>query len=153
MTRHELGATALAAALVGCGGPSPVAVEPLRDSPPPMAAHVSSAAERRLEGRWVVTGFRPKNPIPEEARPIVARLFGAMQLRFAAQRLVVSVGETSEERAFSISDEQGESFRLRVPGGMFDGAWARFRDDGTLELVDDGNPWPGVSTLRPLDRD
>lgn len=156
MTRFELGATALVALQLGCGAEPKLAAAPVADVTEHEGASTApaqtppSATERRLEGRWEVVGFRPKNPIPDEARPIVTKLVGSIRLRFSGRRLLASVGAETEEHDFAVSDEQGDSFRLRVPGGMFDGAWARFREDGTLELVDEGNPWPGVSTLRRL---
>jgi hypothetical protein len=158
MTRLGLGATAMVALQLGCGGGPRLATPPRADGAAPVRASpvsrpAPSATERRLEGRWEVVDFRPKNPIPDEARPLVTRLVGSIRLRFSGRTLFASVGAEVEEHDFSVSDEQGESFRLRVPGGMFDGAWARFREDGTLELVDDGNPWPGVSTLRRLTND
>lgn len=143
----------LAVFVVGCGGsPRPAAsigaaADAAPDEPSPPALTENA---RRLQGTWEVVHFQTKHPVPEEARPLFGRMFESLHLRFERGVLSVDLGNAHDKYPYAVTDDTGDIFRLRVKSGIFDGSFGRFVDDDTLELVDEGATWPGVSRLRRL---
>jgi hypothetical protein len=79
----------------------------------------------------------------------MAELFDSLRLRFEPSAAFVRTSKTSEERmAFDIENEEGDNFRLKTGGSMFDGATCKFLGPDEWEVTDRGRTWPGVSTLR-----
>lgn len=149
--------------LAACGGSPPVAEAPSAPPPPPPTGEAPPVpSERpaaapttprdttpagRLQGTWEITRYTSTQRIPEEAMPLMGKLFDVLRLRFDGASLVVTAGTVKESSPFSVEPGGRGKAGLVLRGGMFDGAALRFVDDEHVELVVDGKAWPGVSVL------
>lgn len=127
-------------------GPAPAPAAEARD---PSPGEAIGGAAKRLQGTWEIVRYESSSSLPPEAMPIMGELFDALRIRFDGRDAVVQIGEASpDRRAFSIRDEDGDGFRLSVPGGMFDGAVVRFVGEDEIEIDDPSETWAGTSRLR-----
>lgn len=138
-------------AVIGCSGsPTPPADGPASTAPTPSSSPPRNGARARLQGTWELVTFISRGPIPEEAIPILATLHGAVRLRFEGARLTTFVlgHPEKEECAFELASENGDSFVLITPTGMFRRAEARFVSADVWEASEDGPTWPGTTRFQ-----
>jgi hypothetical protein len=122
-------------------------------APPPAAASANKAPEQRLQGTWEIVRYTSEHPIPDDAMPLMGDLFESLRLRFDGASFGARAGRRPEERVpFRLLPDAGGAFRLAAPGGLFDGARARFLDDDSWEVTDHGPTWPGVSVIKRVIR-
>lgn len=151
------------AALFGCGATEPsgaatpsgvssaptgpvVTAKPIETAP----AAKGPTARDRLQGKWEIARFQSDKGIPDEAMPMMATLFSKLRLEFSGRSAIARIegSPTQELASFDVGYENGDDFTLFAPGWMFDGAKGRFAADGTVELKDTSERWPGVSSLK-----
>ncbi|MEJ7728910.1 MAG: hypothetical protein WKG00_06825 [Polyangiaceae bacterium] len=138
---------------VGCGGASTEPAMPAKET----AAHSGGAAaagaslghtEKRLQGKWEIVKYQSDRPIPPEAMPLIGDLFEKMRVEIAGNEATYQTGKSRETHAYSVTQSEGESFKLDAKGGMFDGAECELVSDDEWVVTDRGSTWPGVSTLK-----
>jgi hypothetical protein len=140
--------------LVACAGgsgeqqPANAKVEsPAPDEPP--SPPEPTSVRKRLQGTWEIVRYKSDTVIPPQAMPLMAELFDSLRLRFSPEHATVSTSKTKEERMeVIIEEEDGDSFKLKTNGNMFDGATCRFLSNDEWEVTDKGKNWPGVSILK-----
>lgn len=144
------------AAPLGCGPAEPPQsatdlepTQPTATVTPTAAAPPEPRSRKRLQGTWEIVRYVSRERTPDEAMPLMGELFNALRLQFEGTVVIARLGGGREERTgFSIANERGDEFTLVAKNGMFDGARCRFTSDDELEVIDDGEMWPGTSTLR-----
>lgn len=141
------------AVAAGCGGsgaePSTSSDADASASGDSSGATTSAAASpivEKLQGEWEIIRYVSSEAIPPEAMPLLAEMFETLVLKFEGGT-VEAGGETVD---YQIEPGEGESFLLHAKGGMFDGATCRFVGEDEVEVVDEGEQWPGTSLLRRM---
>lgn len=125
----------------GCGGASPNGVA--SPGAAPKSTEESGGVEGKLQGTWEIVRYESRDPIPNEAMPLMGELF---------ENLRVSVHDSAwsvegKDSPFHVVHARGDSFELDT-GGMFDKATCRLNSRGEWEVDDRGPTWPGKTVLR-----
>jgi hypothetical protein len=103
----------------------------------------TGGAQTKLQGTWEIVKYVSKEPIPDEAMPLLGSMFEDLRLKVADDKVEVD-GKASP---FKAVDDNGETFRLSTDG-MFDKATCRFTSPDEFEVDDQGPTWPGKTILR-----
>ena len=92
--------------------------------------------------------YQSDRPIPPEAMPLIGDLFEKMRVEIEGNEATYQTGKSRETHAYSVSQSEGDTFKLEAKGGMFDGAECKLVGDDEWVVTDRGSTWPGVSTLK-----
>jgi len=102
----------------------------------------AGGAQAKLQGTWEIVKYTSKEPIPDEAMPLLGAMFEDLRLKVADEKVEVD-GKASP---FKAVDDNGDTFRLSTDG-MFDKAMCRFTSPDEFEVDDQGPTWPGKTVL------
>lgn len=96
----------LAPALVGCGGSAP--------GPRDATAASRTAANQRLQGAWVLEGFRPEVPLEPMLQGLLAAQLGHLRVTFDGKQVVALGPGVSATRRYVVTDAVFDRVKVTV---------------------------------------
>jgi hypothetical protein len=114
---------------------------------PPTAA--GSCGQRLVGGSWRFVGFTPDRPLPPANAQELARLHGAVNLRFDGARAVTTGPGLQHIGPYQVYADDGTSCRVSAPddAGVVTETYVRFLDPNHIEVLDRRSGVPGRATL------
>lgn len=94
-------------------------------------------------------GFTPDRPLPPQNSQELARLHGAVRLRFDGQRAITSGPGLEHIGPYQVYADDGASCRVSAPDdtGVVTETYVRFLDQNHIEVLDRRSGVPGRATL------
>ncbi|HEU4410541.1 MAG TPA: hypothetical protein VFS43_35125 [Polyangiaceae bacterium] len=114
-------------------------------APPPGG----SCGQRLVGGSWRFVGFVPDRPLPPPNAQELARLHGAVRLRFDGSRAITTGPGLEHIGPYQVYADDGASCRISAPddSGIVTETHVRFLDPNHIEVVDQRSGVPGRATL------
>ena len=114
-------------------------------APPPGG----SCGQRLVGGSWRFVGFVPDRPLPPQSAQELARLHGAVRLRFDGARAITTGPGLEHIGPYQVYADDGASCRVSAPDdyGVPSETHVRFLDPNHIEVVDQRSGVPGRATL------
>ncbi len=109
-----------------------------------------SCAQGLVGGSWRFVGFTPDQPLPPQNAQELARLHGAVSLRFDGARAVTTGPGLQHIGPYQVYADDGASCRVSAPDdtGVVTETQVRFLDANHIEVVDRRSGVPGRATLQ-----
>ncbi|MEP7125682.1 MAG: hypothetical protein ABJE95_32430 [Byssovorax sp.] len=131
----------LAATNLGCASAPPVA-------PADLAARAVASAGAQLKGSWTLQSFRPETSLEPMLQAMLDFQYGRLKAVFDGQRMVADSVGIHVDRAYQISEVQGDEFKLT----SFDAQGVPYEAicsflDGKLQVHSTTDPWRGYALL------
>jgi hypothetical protein len=136
-----LSLTALAATNLGCASAAPIA-------PADLAARAVASASAQLKGSWTLQSFRPDTSLEPMLQTMLNFQFGRLTAVFDGQRMVADSVGIHVDRAYQLSEVQGDEFKMT----SFDDQGVPYEAicsflDGKLQVHSTTDPWRGYALL------